>query len=194
MATLWFSNVLRDGFALTAAGVNPSFSDVAAGALTPMLTGLGNLGNVEAAAAAARIMDRFQTLPVHPDVTDGIRALRRQGLRLVTLSNGASSVAEQLLERAGLAADFELLLSVAEALAWKPATSAYHYAAEQCETDPKRMMLVAAHPWDIDGAARAGMRTGWLNRTGKPYPAHFRAPGHAARSLTELAEQLAAPP
>ncbi len=31
-------------------------------------------------------------------------------------------------------------------------------------------MLVAVHPWDIDGAARAGLATAWINRNGGVYP------------------------
>lgn len=37
-------------------------------------------------------------------------------------------------------------------------------------------MLVAVHPWDVDGAARAGMRTAWLDRRGTAYPSYFTAP------------------
>jgi hypothetical protein len=31
---------------------------------------------------------------------------------------------------------------------------------------PELMLLVAVHPWDIHGAAQAGMGTAWVNRTG----------------------------
>ncbi|MDQ3095365.1 MAG: hypothetical protein M3Q82_05330 [Actinomycetota bacterium] len=51
-------------------------------------------------------------------------------------------------------------------------------------------MLVAVHPWDIDGAARAGLATAWINRAGGPYPEYFRAPDLRPRSLAELADQL----
>jgi len=51
-------------------------------------------------------------------------------------------------------------------------------------------MLVAVHPWDIDGAARAGLATAWINRAGDPYPEYFRAPDLRPRSLAELADQL----
>ena len=51
-------------------------------------------------------------------------------------------------------------------------------------------MLVAVHPWDIDGAARAGLATAWIDRTGAPYPEYFTAPDLAACSLVELADQL----
>src|SRR5437588_750560 len=49
---------------------------------------------------------------------------------------------------------------------------------------------VAVHPWDIDGAARAGMATAWLNRTGASYPEVFTPPSLTAASLAELAQQL----
>jgi 2-haloacid dehalogenase len=48
-------------------------------------------------------------------------------------------------------------------------------------------MLVAVHPWDIDGAARAGLHTGWLNRDGSRYPSYFTAPDVVATDLVELA-------
>jgi 2-haloacid dehalogenase len=53
-------------------------------------------------------------------------------------------------------------------------------------------MLVAAHPWDIDGAARAGLSTAWVNRGGRPYPAYFTGPTVAVTALTELPARLAA--
>ena len=51
-------------------------------------------------------------------------------------------------------------------------------------------MLVAVHPWDIDGAARAGLGTAWITRDGAPYPGYFRSPDVTAASLAELADQL----
>jgi 2-haloacid dehalogenase len=51
-------------------------------------------------------------------------------------------------------------------------------------------MLVAAHPWDIDGAHRAGLGTAWVNRARGRYPAYFKAPDLQAQSLLDLAEQL----
>lgn len=59
---------------------------------------------------------------------------------------------------------------------WKPAREAYAYAARTCRTEPAGMALVAVHPWDIDGAARAGLATAWINRTGVPYPGCCRTP------------------
>jgi len=188
LATTWFAGLLRDGFALTAVDSSDSFAHLAAESLRVGLHGLPL--NRGAADAVSYIMDGFAGLPVHADVPDGIGALGGLGIRLVTLSNGSASVAEALFDRAGIREHFERLLTVEDAGRWKPAPEAYAYALQQCGFDPEDAMLVAVHPWDIDGASRAGLATAWVNRTGGPYPEYFSAPDLAAVSLTDLADQL----
>lgn len=187
LAKTWFAGLLRDGFALTAAGASEPFALLAREALRASLHGL-SLNRAEA-DAIQHVMDGFAGLEVHPDVVEGIGVLRDLGIRLVTLSNGSASVAEALFDRAGIREHFEALLSVEQAGAWKPAAAAYAYALEQCGVDAADAMLVAVHPWDIDGAARAGLATAWINRSGEPYPEYFRVPELAARSLIALADQ-----
>jgi 2-haloacid dehalogenase len=188
LAKTWFAGLLRDGFALTAVEVSESFSRIAAEALRVSLHAVSlNRGTEE---AVQHIMAGFGALQVHADVPAGIRALNNLGIRLVTLSNGSVSVADGLFARAGMRDHFERLLSVADAGIWKPAPGAYAYALERCNVDPVDAMLVAVHPWDIDGAARAGLGTAWVNRTGGPYPEYFKAPDLRPRSLTDLADQL----
>lgn len=189
LAKTWFAGLLRDGFALTAVGVNESFATIAAEALGVVLDGQPLDRSVE--DAVQHIMDGFAGLPVHADVPEGIGALRDLGIRLVTLSNGSASVAEALFDRAGIRSHFEALLSVEDAGLWKPAADAYAYALERSGVEPTDAMLVAVHPWDIDGAARAGLATAWINRTGGPYPGYLRTPDLEVGSLTELADELA---
>ncbi len=188
LAKTWFAGLLRDGFALTAVDATEPFARLAAGALRVSLHGISL--NREAEEAVEHIMAGFAGLAVHPDVTDGVGVLRDLGIRLVTLSNGSAQVAEGLFERAGIRDHFEALLSVEQAGTWKPAAGAYAYALEQCGVDALDAMLVAVHPWDIDGAARAGLATAWIDRNGGPYPEYFRTPDLAPRSLGELADQL----
>jgi 2-haloacid dehalogenase len=187
LAATWFASVLRDGFGLAAAGTLVPFAQIAQGVLRPLLVDAG-IADVD--GATSTVMSGFTSLSVHPDVPDGVRALRAAGFRLVTLSNGSASVAEGLLERAGLADQFERLLSVEDAGIWKPARGSYEYASQVLETPLESMLLVAVHPWDTDGAARAGMRSAWINRGGTPYPDHYTAPTTTASGLQDLAQQL----
>ncbi len=188
LAKLWFATLLRDGFALTAAGASRPFAELGAAALRTVLHGVDLDRDTD--AALEHVMSGFAELTVHPDVPDGIRALGASGRQLVTLTNGSTQVSERLLTDAGIRDQFEALLSVEDAGAWKPARTAYEYAARTCGTDPADMLLVAVHPWDIDGAARAGLATAWIDRSGSPYPEPFTSPSLHATGLTDLAEQL----
>lgn len=189
LARTWFAGVLRDGFALTSVGATAPFADIAAQTLRGCLHGVVLDRSTD--DAVDHVMAGFGDLPVHADVPDGIRALAGSGSRLVTLSNGSASVARALLDRAGVLDDVEALLSVEDAGAWKPAARAYGHALAACGIeDARAALLVAVHPWDIDGAARAGLSTAWIDRDGGPYPAHFATPDLTATSLLHLARQL----
>jgi len=187
LARLWFASVLRDGFALTATGGHAAFADIGANLLPPLFASAGVTGDT---GAVRHVMDGFSMLDLHDDVPEGIRNLSSAGFRLATLSNGAVEVARKLLGDAGLADEFDQLLSVEDAPVWKPGAPAYAYAAEACHVEPGNMVLVAVHPWDIHGAAQAGLGTAWINRTGAGYPAHFHAPDHTVSDLRELAGEL----
>ena len=188
LARVWFATLLRDGFALAAAGGTAKFSSIGSEILRGVLRDVAVTRSLD--EAVRHVMDGFETLSLHPDIADGIRDLKNAGLRLVTFSNGSAQVAASLLTRAGLRGEFEALLTVEDTSAWKPVRSAYHYAADVCGAPPSDLLLVAVHPWDIHGATQAGLRTAWLNRTGETYPSYFAAPDHTITALGELAVQL----
>ena len=188
LAKTWFAELLRDGFALTVAGASESFAALGIEALRVRLESQPLDRALE--EAVGHVMAGFSALGVHADVPKGIRALSDVGIRLVTLSNGSATVAEALLQGAGFEHLFERLLSVEEAGVWKPAGDAYAYALAQCGVAPRDAMLVAMHPWDINGARRAGLATAWVNRPGARYPAYFAAPDLKVASLIELADAL----
>jgi 2-haloacid dehalogenase len=188
LASTWFAGLLRDGFALTVNGVNPDFAVVAREHLAQTLAGSALAR--DPAEAVDHVMTGISELGCHPDVLDGIRALSDLGFRLVTLSNGSASIAQRLLDDAGVADRFEQMLSVEDAPAWKPDPRAYTHALDACGVTAAMALLVAVHPWDIDGARRAGLSAAWLNRGSGTYPTYFLPPDHEPRSLVELATML----
>ena len=188
LAGLWFASVLRDGFALTVAGSSAPFVDVARSLLHEMLP--ESVLNRPTDTAVAHVLDGLDLLEPHPDVLPAVRALAEEGMRLVTLSNGGAALADRLLREADLRAEFEHVLSVDDAGAWKPDARAYEYAAKVCGVAPEEMLMVAVHPWDIDGAARAGLSTAWVDRSERSYPDVFTAPDHTMAGLEGLLEVI----
>ncbi|RAJ68927.1 2-haloacid dehalogenase [Streptomyces sp. Amel2xB2] len=189
---VWFAGVLRDGFALTAAGAYADFADIARDGLRTLLADLDGRGADEADEAAAHILEGMAALPPHPDVAGGVHALRRSGLRLVTMTNGSPELTDGLLKRAGVRDQFDALLGVSGPRCWKPAPDAYRYAVRRAGVRPGEALLVAVHPWDVDGAQRAGLAGAWLRRGAPHYPETMSRPKWIAEDLEELAEALAA--
>jgi 2-haloacid dehalogenase len=125
-------------------------------------------------------------------VRPGLEALR--GERPVAmLSNGHVALLVDLGRHGDLR--FDAVLSAELAQAYKPAPEAYRTAARLLGLQPAELMLAAAHPWDLEGARNAGLKTAFVNR-----PLEY-GPGSEAREdpdadeavgdLCELARRLA---
>ncbi|MGW7386580.1 haloacid dehalogenase type II [Streptomyces sp. NPDC054794] len=185
----WFAGVLRDGTALTLAGTYASFADVAHDVLRTLLARHAPAPATE--EAVAHVLAGMPELPVNPDVPDGINALHTAGRRLLTLTNGSADTTRAVLDRAGLTDCFEALLDVSPAGAWKPAPAAYAHALRTADMPAGEAMLVSVHPWDVNGAARAGLATAWLRRTAGPYPSVMCPADVTADDLPDLARRLA---
>lgn len=184
----WLASTLRDGFALTAAGSYAEYEAVAADTLAEVLAAAA-LPDDEREGARARILDAFGRLPVHDDVGPGLDEIRARGAAAVTLTNGSVEYAERLLERAGLGELVDAHYSVAEVGCWKPDRRVYQHLVEQ-RGAAGSTALIAAHPWDVDGAKRAGLAAGWLNRAELPYPASLEPPDAVGTTLAAVVDRL----
>jgi len=112
----------------------------------------------------------------------------------VTLTNGGAKVTEALLERAGIAEHIERIIAVEEVHAWKPSAAPYLHAAHLCGVPPDRLALVAAHSWDIHGARRAGLVTGWVSRLEHSFPPTFAPADVTGDDLVQVVDRLLALP
>jgi 2-haloacid dehalogenase len=140
-----------------------------------------------------RLQARMRTMPAHPDVADGLTALRDNGFRLVTLTNSPHIPGAQTpLENAGLADFFEQQFSVESCRAFKPSPSVYRYVCQPLDVAPADCMMVAAHVWDTLGAQNVGFRSALITRPGNaPLPVDgLPQPDLVVSDLRELAEQL----
>jgi 2-haloacid dehalogenase len=184
----WFARLLRDGFALSASGSYQPFGTVAGEALRAVLPGCPTDAEVRA------VLEGFLELDAHPDVEPAMRRLRQRGVRIVTVSNGSAQVTSSLLERAGLDSFVEQVLSVDDVRVWKPAAAPYLHVATSTGVAPASVALVAVHAWDMHGAGRAGLVTGWASRHEGRFAATFDPPDVTGRDLVEVADGLLALP
>jgi 2-haloacid dehalogenase len=183
----WFAATLRDGFALTAADTPAEFRIVGRDALVTLLTSQGLDASDETVSS---VLSGLSELSLHPDVLPGLRRLDEVGVRIITLTNGSAAMSERMFTDGGIMPLLAHRLDVSVPGRWKPHPAAYRYAADVCGVPVDRMALVAVHPWDIDGARRAGLQGCYLNRRKTPYPKAFLEPDLVVPDLIALADAL----
>ncbi len=152
---------------------------------------LAERGLALAAEERHRLVAMWHQLEPWPDVRAGLEALRGQHVT-AALSNGHVALLVDLARHGDLR--FDCLLSAEMAGAYKPAAEVYKTGARLLGLQPAQVMLVAAHPADLEGARRAGLRTAFLDRP-LEYGAGSRARSDPAADasvaqLDELAAQL----
>ncbi|KAL4424590.1 hypothetical protein ABPG77_009174 [Micractinium sp. CCAP 211/92] len=193
---LWFSRVLRDGFAAQLSGTFLPFKHYAACHLGSLLDAHPAAARLSGEEAAQRVVAAWAAADLWPDAPAALRTMHAAGLQLAVLTNGsADGVARSVLQKAGVEGMFAALLDINMAQAWKPARQSYAFACGQLGLRPDQVMMVASHPWDIQGALQAGLQAAYVQRDqSEPYgfPPGCQQPRIVARDFSELAQALAA--
>lgn len=185
----WFDRMIRSALTLTAAGEYAAFGTLAAGALRDLAA---ERGREATDAHVRRLADGISSLPPHPDVVPGLTALRAAGHRLVALTNSVLGVAESQLGNSGLRDLVDGVYSADQVGRLKPAPEPYRMvlAREAAE----HAVLVAAHDWDVTGAAVAGLDTAFVAREARRPFGAATTPTYVVGDFLELAAILSRDP
>jgi 2-haloacid dehalogenase len=185
----WFGQMISSALVATVTGVYHPFGAHAMAALEMTAEQAGvTLTDDDKAAVAAQL----RQLPAHPEVTEALRRLGAAGLRLAALTNSTEEVARAQLEHAGLSDTFELVLSADTVGRLKPAPEPYRMAAERLGVAVDQVRLIAAHAWDVAGAAGAGCATAFVARPGKVLNPLVERPEIVGADLAEVADAILA--
>ena len=131
------------------------------------------------------------TMPAFIDAPAALETLRGVGLEIGVLTQSSAEAADTVLRFAGLRDRMTVVISAPESGAFKPDPRPYRMALERIGAAGEEVALVAAHWWDVAGAKRAGLRTGWVARRDLFLPESVPEPDVRGRDLAEVAEGLA---
>lgn len=183
LVPLWFQSLLHLSLVYSAGGKFKPFGQLAADTLVSVAANHKiELAISEAEAAIRPIL----SCKPHDDVIPGLQGLRKAGYRLVTLTNSSSSALEQQMKNSGLHNLFDKHLSVEEFGIYKPHREVYEKAAKKLRTTPSGSMMIAAHDWDVMGAAWAGFQTVFISRGGGQYTHELPKPDALASEIEAL--------
>jgi len=135
---------------------------------------------------AKAIVRAIRSWQPFPDTGPALRRAREAGLRLVIVSNTDRDILEHSLRQLEL--PFDDFVTAEDVGAYKPSQRVFEHALERVGKPPDEVLHVAfGFKYDIGPAARAGMRTAWVNRHAEP-PPDDSPYDHEWRDLFGLAE------
>lgn len=178
LAALWREKQLAYTWLRAVQGRHADFWQVTDDALDFALEALA----IDEPGLRDRLMQLYLTLDPYPEVPEVLRRLRAAGLKTAILSNGTPRMIEALAAGAGL--EFDALLSVEQAGAYKPHARVYQLALDAFGLPARAIAFQSSNGWDAYAASAFGMQVVWCNRSRQP---RERMPGAPDREVDTLA-------
>ncbi len=148
---------------------------------------VADAAGVDDPAAVAALALSARRLPPWHDTVAGLARIAER-FPLIGLSNASRTALLGINAHAGLR--WHQALSAEDARTYKPDPAVYQLAVTVSGLPPERLLMVAAHAWDLRGAQALGLRTAYVARpVGDPPTASDGFDLHA-NDLTGLADQL----
>jgi 2-haloacid dehalogenase len=147
-----------------------------------------SLGLALTAEARTRLLEAYLSLAAFPDVKPGLEALKALGFRLAVLSNGEPKMLEAAARSAGILTLLDHIVSVEEVKIFKPSPRVYNLAPERLRVSNAELGFVSSNSWDAAGAASAGLRSFWIQRSAAEPPEELGfGAERVVHALTDLA-------
>ncbi len=135
-------------------------------------------------------MRRADAMDPFPDAEQALKRLGDAGLHVAVLTNSSTQSARSSLRRAGLLDAVAAVIGSDAVRVYKPHPMVYRRGVKDVGVAPERCCWVAAHGWDVMGAARAG----FAHRLGRPAraapPSHDPEPDLRAEDLAGAASAI----
>jgi len=188
---LFFAQLLRDAFAVSAINAYVPFLEMAQGTLQVFLK---NFQTGYAAEPASHVIERilpaFGRLDAHPDVEEALSLAKKRGLKVVFFTNGSEKNTAALIDRNDLGSLVDQVISVDSFSQWKPGKDAYLEAIREAGGEPGHCAMIAAHAWDNNGASNVGLLTGWIGRQDGAFHPAMATPTFQSDNLITLVRKM----
>ena len=148
----------------------------------------------ETARAFAARFDAYREEQIRffPGALEAIDELKRRGVKLALVTNGAAAVQRAKIERFDLAHRFDHIQIEGEAGFGKPEEQAYHHAMAALGVQAHETWMVGDNlEWEVAAPQRLGIYAIWHDHLGEGLPRDSAIrPDRIIRSIGELTENL----
>lgn len=184
---LWFSNVLKEGFALNSIKKFVPFRVIGENQIMKMLE-KKKIKKIK--TNSSFILEGFKKLRAHEDVKEAFENLKKKKIKIATLTNGHSEITKIQLKKNKLSRFVDDCFSVDDVRIWKPTKAPYLKVVEHFNFKKKDVVMVAAHSWDIAGAKDAGLLTGYVSRYEGSFLNYYEKATYSSENLIEMSKLI----
>ena len=183
----WFLSVLKEGFSSSLSQQFVDFKTIGKNELIKIFLQNNTLYNHKIINS---ILGEFSNLKVHPDIKTSLKYLKKNKIKIVTLTNGSVSNTKLLLKKNDINNFIDECFSINSFKIWKPAREVYLKTCEKMKIKPGRALMIAAHGWDINGAKLAGLKTAYITRYEKKLSNFYNRPDYVGKDSREIIKKL----
>ncbi len=183
----WFLSVLKEGFSYTLSGKFIDFKTIGQNELQKIFL---QKNIICKRTSINRILNSFSHLKIHNDVKKSLKLLKKNNLKIITLTNGSKSNTQILLQNNKVENFIDRCFSIDQFKKWKPHKNVYLSTCELMNIDPKNTLMIAAHGWDINGAKLAGLKTAYITRYEKKLSDFYLKPDYVGKDSFEIVNKL----
>lgn len=186
-SSIWFSNVLKEGFASINYSSFNSFKKICVNELQRLFLKFKFRYTKE---HIKKVINEFSQLDVHEDVKESVKLLYKYNIKIVTLTNGSKENTLKLLKKNKLSKYIKRCFSIDEIKIWKPNKKTYLYVCKEMGILPSNTLMIAAHSWDVSGAKNAGLKTAYITRYEKKLSAIHPKPDIIKKDCLSIIKQI----
>ena len=177
----WFINTLKEGFASSTPKKFLSFTEIAKEELKKII-----IQKKKDPQILKFLFRGFKNLKANHDIKNILRILKKHNIKIATLTNGPKKNSINLLKKNKLIKLVDYQFSVEDLKIWKPHPEPYLFVSKTLNYSPNEIIMVAVHGWDINGAKKVGMKTGYIKSYEKKLSSYYYKADYEAESCKEL--------
>jgi HAD superfamily hydrolase (TIGR01509 family) len=122
-------------------------------------------------------LEKLESLPIYPELTDFLKKIQERGLKIGLVTGALRSEVKLILDRAGIASYFNVIVAGDDIKTSKPQPDGYLLAVERfnrldfnLQLQPKNCVAIEDTPAGITAAKKAGMQVIGIANS---YPFHM---------------------
>ena len=132
------------------------------------------------------LLNLYKKLSPYPEVKKVLNNLKEKNYKIAILSNGTSSLLNELVLSNNLDNVFDDIFSIEEVKIYKPNSKVYNIPINKYQINKDEAAFLSANTWDVSGGGNFGYNSIWVNRNKNIFDNLDYEPKNEIENLTQL--------